>query len=469
MSLFAAACALAASTAAQAADFAKIGPLAPAAGLVAARQVLQEPALELDYKVAGGTAPGEITVDLASNFTTLLQDTNIYIYDYTLARLIALDDKTHRFNNTSLYGIVDFWINETANRRYQRGLLGAMSVKSDTLDPFWVQSELHVIDAEDGTPAIERRKDKDGTVRFFYRGAEVASYAPSKQTLTAEEGARLARFLKAYASLHPTIVDDIVKSGAVPERLSFVSQPKGTKTETVWTLQSATEVKAAYPLYASARVPAPDLADVPAPVAALLPAMKAALAGQAPGKRSVEDFRAATQKALADGHALQAMLLVMESSEEYGQPDMNCTSGADCGMLKKVGDAVRADSRSRQLGAALQPAKDQLETAIKTLREMKRDDLSNAYMLDDFAANNLIAAGRSDEAIPLFAAAIKGNPAMAGFYKDMGDAYRAGFDPTTAWLLYDLGRALPGAADAKVISSITEYEAQLAKAHPEFF
>ena len=90
-------------------------------------------------------------------------------------------------------------------------------------------------------------------------------------------------------------------------------------------------------------------------------------------------------------------------------------------------------------------------------------------MIDDFLANDLSEVGQNAEAMPLFANAIKGNPYLAGYYKDLGDAIRRTYQPDLAWLCYDLGRLIPGAADAPVISGVTTHEAMLARKYPEFF
>jgi hypothetical protein len=100
---------------------------------------------------------------------------------------------------------------------------------------------------------------------------------------------------------------------------------------------------------------------------------------------------------------------------------------------------------------------------------MRRDDLLNAYVVDEFLANCLVEANQAEQALPLFATAIKGNPYLAGYYKDMGDAFRFSFQPEQAWLLYDIGRELPGSETAPVIAQMNAYEAHLAQAHPEFF
>ena len=97
------------------------------------------------------------------------------------------------------------------------------------------------------------------------------------------------------------------------------------------------------------------------------------------------------------------------------------------------------------------------------MRALKRDDVDNPYVVDEFLANSLIAARHPADAAPLFVAAIRGNPYMPAYYKDLGDLYLISFRPALAWLCYDLGRALPGSAQAPVISKMNDYEAQLAK------
>ena len=64
---------------------------------------------------------------------------------------------------------------------------------------------------------------------------------------------------------------------------------------------------------------------------------------------------------------------------------------------------------------------------------------------------------------------MRGDPYVAGYYKDLGDLFRQSFEPAEAWLCYDLGRVLPGGPSAPVINTINGHEAQLAAKLPQFF
>ena len=454
-------------SAASAADLSQTGPNASAASLIAARGHVQEPALEFVYKVEGGK-PDTITVDLAEDFSVLQQGNELYIYDFALHRLITLDDSTHSFENTSLYSMVEYFYAETYNRHVQYGALSAAKLAQhvDMLDPFWVQSNLHIVSPEFGTPKIDRRSAADGSVHFSYGGAEVASYKSSEHAMTKDEGARLARFLRFYSSIHPVIIDDIVASGHLPQHLSFEGVSTTKLPTTIWTLQSATPVKAAYPLRAGYKVMPPKLEGA---VGTLVPVVQSAVAGQAPGRRGVSDYRSAIEAAMAAEKPFQAMVLALELSEQFGKPATDCADAKGCHSLKDIVAAAGADTRTPALLKALGDPTPQKDDAIKVLQAMKRGDLSNAYVLDEFLADDLVAADRSSEALPLFVGAIKGNPYLAGYYKDIGDLFRVGFQAQTAWYFYDMGRMLPRGPDAPVISEMNRYEADLAKRFPEFF
>ncbi|HTT98402.1 MAG TPA: hypothetical protein VMF58_10155 [Rhizomicrobium sp.] len=457
-------------SASKAADFAKTGPGASAASLIAARGNVNEPAVEFIYKIEGSD-PGTITVDLAQDFVSLSKDRTLLIYDFALRRLITIDDASHSFLNASLYGAVDFFVSETFNRRFQRGALSSIKVSDQVrmLDPFWVQSQLHVMSPEDGTPKIERRAAATGTVHFLYGGAEIASYTPSTQALTKENGALLAKFLRYYGSLHPVVVDDIVASGRLPQRLSFESVGPEKTSDNVWTLQSAQPVHAVYPLLTTSKLTFPSFTGAASSVASLVPTMQAAIAGKAPGRRTAEESRAATEAALKAQKPFQALLLALELNEQFGKQAAGCVNPQGCHTLKEIVAAAGSDPRTPVLLKALEDNSSDKNVAIPSLQSMKRDDLSNAYVLDEFLANDLMMAGRPDEALPPFVSAIKGNPYLAGYYKDLGSLFRARFQPDLAWFCFDMGRALPGGADAPILSDINGYEADLAKKYPEFF
>ena len=286
---------------ASAADFTKIGPQATADKLLAARPALQEPAIAFVYKIEGSGTPDLLTVNIATDFTIVERGLESRIYDYALRRIVVVNKSANTMQNGSLYALADFFAAETFNRRYQRRLLSSLHTAdaANMMDPFWVQSELHVMDAEDGIPAIDRRADSDRSVHFSFAGAEVASYTLSKQVLSLAERAGLAKFLRMNSSLHPTIIDDIAASGFLPQRLSFALPPMHKMPNAIWTLQSVSSAKVTYPIEADAR---PILGPATKPLVELLPTMQAAVAGQTPSLRSAEDYRAGIESAMSAGN-----------------------------------------------------------------------------------------------------------------------------------------------------------------------
>jgi len=426
-------------------DFNQVGPLASSASLVAAQKSVQQDAFELGYRIEGDRDAETDLVDIGADVAMLTRDRRISIFDHGLERFIDLDDAAHKFRNDSWYGVIDARIRATA------GASAARNMKQAGFDAFWVQSELHVMTAEDGVPEMVRRDSKDGSVHFFYGGPEVANYAPSEHRLSAQEAQRFGRFLLDYSALHPRIIADIVASGAVPARLSYLTQAGDKTVDTVWTLQSFAAVKAVYPL---ARPVPVDHTGRPELVIAMLGSIAAA------PKRSAEDFEASIAKALTAHRAFQALLLALERDAQYGP----CKT--PCRMTKGVEAAAKRDPRAATLmGSFADNAA--LDTAIDALKAMKRDDLTDTAMLDAHLGHLLVQAGRIDEALPVLSTALRADAGLPGVYRSLGDAFRGSGDSVNAWLFYDLGRALPGGAEA--LSGVTAYEATMVKAHPELF
>lgn len=460
-------CATLLSGPAEAADFAKVGPLASAESIMTARGQLREDGIEFAVEIRGSERAGTWTADLAPDFMIMSNASESTITDYALKRLITQDAIKHSFTNTSLYAIVDFFVAETYNRRILNQILSKANIKERSQDAFWTQSELHVVDSTDGVPAIVRSPRKDGAA-FSYQGKEIASYALSAQPVTNDQRRWLARYLTMNTALHPSIIAEIASSGHMPSRISYIRSPMHNGDSVEMAFKPATSLQVAYSLRKDLKLEPLQTTLRPVIMQNTLELMATAAKGQAPGRRNETDFHAAIDTALRKGQVFQALVLMFEMNEQYGEGSLTCTK--PCSSGTDVAAAAKSDARAVALVGALEPkSKAEMEAAIKTLTAMKRDDLSNAYVIDDFLANDLVEMGKSDEALPLFAAAVKGNSYLAGYYKDVGDVYRFNFHPDLAWFCYDVGRALPGGVDAPVISQMNNYETQLEAKNPQFF
>lgn len=393
----------------RAADFKTTGPMAPSTALIAAHGAVQEPGLEFVYKIEGGAAPAAVTFDLAQDFSVVDAGDVLTIYDYALKRVIVLNDKAHTYGNNSLYGLVDS--------------LGSAGVD--------------------------------------------ASFEPSKQAVGKDEGARLAKLLRAVTPLAPAAVGRIVASGYLPQTLSFGSG----KAALTWTLQMSAAVRDAYPLASSARPPAPDPSDARNALGAAFAAANSAIAGETKSQflRTREDFRTAIETALADKHPFQALLLALDMSEEFGAGSDSCAGAQHCHSTAAIRAAAARDKRTAKLLSALHPAKGRSKAAVDTLESINRKDLDYAWMLDLYAACALAAAGDRAGAQAKFALGIRANPYLPASYRALGDFYRAGSQPIPAWACYDFGRAIEGNATAPALSAITGQEAQMEKTRPELF
>ena len=227
---------------------------------------------------------------------------------------------------------------------------------------------------EDGSPIIERRADKDGSVHFLYDKKEVASYSLSKQVMTKAQSATLAKYLRFTSSLHPTIIDEIAASGRMPSRIAFDPPPMRKLPQAVWVFTKPLAVKSVFPVRAGIR---PDITPAgtdpgTTTVRDLLPTMQAAIAGTAPGKRTIDDYRKAIDEALDGRKPFQAVLLSFEFHEQYAQD--TCEDGAPryCHSFADVIKAARGDPRVETLGSALQSTRNNMDDAIAALKGLKR-------------------------------------------------------------------------------------------------
>jgi hypothetical protein len=323
----------------------------------------------------------------------------------------------------------------------------------------WSESELGAINPDQPRPKIDQQTGADATLRFLHDGQEIARFAPSPSPL-----AKLAlrHLLRLTTALHPFIVEAIAATEHVPATLTYLrSSDQDLRRETL-NLRSADEVVQDYPLPASFQaVPLPP--GAPQALAELLPVMLDAVAGRmGTGPRTIASYDDAIREALSKGAKFQAMLLAMEKHLQHG----DAVPGAM--QFQYVFDKTRGDSRVEQLLYALDQAKDP-KGRLKTLRGIDRSDLSNAYVLDDYIANDIGAAGDEQDPFPLFESAIRGNPYMAGYYKDLGDQFFGGYQMDLAWLCYDLARAVPGHERAPVPAAIDDLEQGLRRDNPAYF
>ena len=467
------------ATAAQAADFAKIGPQAPAAQLIAAHGAVQGPILRLVYD---STVPDKArtTVEIGRDYVYVRQSEagkpdRATLHDYALRRDIAIDGARRSFVNTSMYAMADFRFAEAYNRRVIRGALQAAKLSGAPVHPYFDLQETGIASPDDGPVAFDREHTKTGGLRFVVEGKTAAAYEPSSESLSQEETQGVLRFLRATVRLHPEMLSAIDAGRNLPQEIVTLEGMLDKRTERRWSLVSVERVQGTYPLAADYQsgLAASETEFAPS-LKALLPLMLDAVAGRyRGGPRSLADYRAAQADALAKGNVLQHFLLDNEMLLQYRRGTGACLAGNvlhdDCSQQQEIVDKWKADAATMKVAQAFALEKQNPKEAIAQRNEVSRAGLSNAYMLDLWNADVMIQHNVGGDPVALFTVAIKGNPYVGGFYKDLGDAYRYSFQPAEAWLCYDLARALPGGQSSPVVDGISRMEGSIASRNPEFF
>jgi hypothetical protein len=440
-----------------------LGPQSSAADLRAAHPA-SVPATKLvfDFQTEGQAGSASLTAEVADEFLHIVQTRIDTIYDFKLRRMLVLESALSSFQNVSLYAGVAFRAYEVRNRTYLAQILRAAGAGKlpPTLDPMWSESELGAINPGQARPTIDQETDPSGAIRFFYRRTEVARFVPSPTLLPKTD---LTRLLRTTTALHPFIVEAIAATGHVPATLTYTHSSVDELKKVALSLHLAEEALLDYPLPAGFQA-APLPPDVPRTLVELLPVMLDALAGRiGTGPRSIAIYDDSIREALSKGAKFQAMLLAMEANLQHGGPSPGTI------WFKEVINGTRGDPRVDQFWHAMSAQAQDPRGQLKTLRGIDASDISNAYVLDDFMANDISATGDEQDPLPLFQSAIRGNPYMAGYYKDFCDHLYRGLRMDLAWLCYDFARTVPGHERAPLPLVIDRFEEQIRGDYPAYF
>jgi hypothetical protein len=473
-----------AATAADATDAASTGPQASAAQLIAAHGETTGPALHIVYDSASGPETGKLTVDITSDFVSVHKTAskdalaNTVLYDFRLKRVISLDEAHHTFSNDSTYMMVDFRYTESFNRKMLRGMLGKLGVSKQlpqSQNPYWDQQSLSFLAPNDDQPAVEPRATQHGGIEYIVDGKTAAYFEPSTETLSADEKKGFARFLWNNRSLHPIVIDAILATGKIPSEIEALNFMGNRATTDILKLSSVERNSSHYPLTTDYQSDLPQK-SVSEPLRGLLPTMLQAVAGRyGSGPRSIENYRAALADAWAKGETFPYYVLDNEFALQYGMGALMCLShrvgAGDCSNIPA--DLVakyRSDDRTVAMIKTFDMEQQgDIKGAIAQRRAISRDGVSDPYMFDLWIGDALTEGGDEESALSLLPNAIKGNPYVGAFYKDLGDAFERSFLPVETWLCYDLARALPAGDKAPIVEEIAKKEQFLETKYPQFF
>jgi hypothetical protein len=454
------------------------GPQATAAQISSAHPAIQSATRLVFEKQRSGTAATVMTAIIADDYLDVTEGDNETIFDFKLRRAIAVDRNSRHFRNGSLYSTAAFRAFELTNRHVMLAALTAAKIATlpDNLKPFWVETELVIANPSQPPPQIERQTSASGAMSFRFDGTDVVRFEPGAQAIPTPERNRFSRALRYIVQIHPSILDDIAATGRVPATLVY-TWFAGTATTTVTlTLRSAERFDAAFPLPANFAVEMlrPEPTDrLNTALSGILPLMSKAVAGQyAGGPKTVADYQAEIGDTVGNGAAFQAVLLEFELLLQHGQASIQCPTAPAvprCYAMRELLALASGDPRTQSFVEALQFDATNRNRAIELRQGIARGDLKDTTALDIMLANALSQSQKHGDAIPFFLSAIRANPYVASFYKDLGDHFLRDYRTDLAWLCYDLGRALPEAYAAGTFQAVDQMEQQLASRNPPLF
>jgi len=410
------------------------------------------------------------------------------VYDFRLRRILQLDTGNRRFINRSAYSIAGFSDYELHNRQMLKGILAAggadvlKAAPASIVDEFWIETDLyHSKNPAAVAGAAVARSERGFTVE--YGGQTVAGFQPAEQRFADAIRENFYRALRHVVVLHPGIIAEMRKTARLPQELTYTSwRPMQDRKQKKLSLVAIDDIEFDYPLTPD-YVPVLDDTLSAAFRTQHAPLVIQALKGEATDPRATVDaYKRAISASLSGGQNLDAALLTLE---------MTLALPEDCNSQSEVCDLVQDTFSKTQQDPAVvalliakdQEHKKQYQAAVETLRGIPRAELRYGHILDLFIANDIVSAyqGRmatareadkarfSADVRGYFAAALRGNPFLAGTYKDFGDFYFRQFNPQEAWFLWDAGRSLPGRKTPSLLDAIGVFERGLEQNYPWLF
>ncbi|MGH6980236.1 MAG: hypothetical protein ACREFC_03430, partial [Stellaceae bacterium] len=164
--------------------------------------------LRLVYdRTRDGKAAGKLSVWIGVDYFAVIDGDRMVISDLRLLRRFVIDSSAGTLVNLSLYGDVMFRRVELVRRMEIATALSHEKehpVLPESLDRFWIESELGIVGPGKLPAPMEPRQDGE-TTKFYYGEQLVASVVPSDTEMPRQLKRSYAAFLGRTLPLHPNI------------------------------------------------------------------------------------------------------------------------------------------------------------------------------------------------------------------------------------------------------------------------
>ena len=431
-----------------------------------------------DFDAALGDA---FVIGLADTYAYVETPARTTIYDFTVERVLEFDRVRDSFGSASFYMVPAAVLGELQNRLKVIAPLAQMlqqesaaaGLPPTVVDRFWIESDLGVMGPPDGAPAITVTDEADGTTRYVYGGAVVATIVAAEHEIPPEAAHGLDIVLRRLSRLHPAILADVAARNVIPAELNYVVYGfDGAARTGAIELREIEERIAPYPLPAGAQ---PDSGGLPPALAPLLAQVRSLVAAPDDRFRRDRDYQAAAITAAGQGRWLAVQLVQFERLLQYG-PEALCEDSAICFDATASEATMLADPDVVAYRAALE--QDQRggdpDAAIATLRSFDRSTLMNPAVIDLLIANIMSVNRIEPEAgepgpEQLLVGYIDSNPYVGSAYNDLGQHLWRALRPAEAWQMFDLARAFGPVPGLAPLAQIDQAERSIKRAAPAFF
>jgi len=378
------------------------------------------------------------------------------IYDFQKRRIFTVDIQNGVYSDRSLYEAIGFLSIEYRNREALRNVLskGGLDKVVPGFEPVFVEHEFGLSDKKI-EPKIEEGRDSQ-SIWFESQGKPLLSYDKKLHKLNDIESVAYIRFLRYRFGGHPVLLDKLKALKGIPRSIKFTRYSH--YSEAVIVLKSAKSTKTIG--YTLDGMKKGVLSEDKSAFSAFLFKQEGAISDAVLRE---ENISAQMQQACKEGRYMDCVL---------GYSEWSLQTGRDIPQQKSFLDAYReqinANPEHGELVLAMNPrSKEGFEKAVATLARLRKHSVDKQHVLKIFEANQWIALRNPQKAIALFHEALLDNPFITGVYRDLGDAYYAGFQTGLAWQAWDFGRKLY--PHHGIFARVNELEKKLVATYPEFF
>ncbi len=434
-------------------------------------------------RLGDGNPASTSIVGLGPDYLSVASETGQTVIDTKLKRLLQVDVQSRRFRNNSLYASADFAKRVLVQRSSMRESMQRAGVEAskfpNSVKPFWVESQLGAEQNAAAPLGLSQIDHEDGSRSILYEGDVVAIWSWSSLELQPDQLHKLRLYLQYYLKLHPRIRRAILEEARLPARIRYKRIRGEATVQEDHRFRLSSRRPAKFPLAADLKPL--GKAESGGDKKGVLSTMMAAVAGRhGRGPKPLARYVSEALAAFDRGAYLDAWLTLREAELHHHPRSPVCeTAGqldAGCFDSRAAKEIELLDSQVRELLAALdlQEKPGQSEQMIEKLIEFSRAELSKGYMIKVLLGRALsqrpdLSQKHDLDAAVLIASAIKKNPYVPIFYKDLGDHFARNYDFVRAYTYYDLGRSLPGGSGSTSLQEVSRYERGLEEALPDFF